>query len=416
MSVKNVVTNHLTNRRVLLAISGGIAAYKTPELVRQLIKSGAEVRVIMSASAGQFVTPLTLQVLSGHPVYSDLFELEQAAEQPDHHEQQNSAMNHIELARWADVILIAPATANTITKIAQGMADDLLSTTLLASTAAIMIAPAMNSQMWLAEATQKNITQLQQRGTTIIGPASGELACGEIGEGRLVENSVLLQALNHHFSEGPLSGVQITISAGPTREPIDPVRYISNRSSGKMGYALAEAAQRMGADVRLVSGPVSITPPVGVTLIQVESAREMHSAVMENSGEIFIACAAVADYHLSEVPVQKIKKSNSVLTLTLSPNPDILKEVAQQATPPFTVGFAAETENLEKHALNKMAQKGIDMIAANLVGDVDSGFDHDHNRLSVYWRDGVSQLELASKKIIAEQLMSLVHKQFLTQK
>ena len=409
MSSKNVAANYLNNRRILLAISGGIAAYKIPDLARQLIKSGAEVRVIMSSSASQFVTPLTLQALSGHPVYSDLFELEQAAEQS---EQQNSQMSHIELARWADIVLVAPATANTIAKIAQGMANDLLSTTLLASNAALMIAPAMNSQMWHAEATQQNMAQLHQRGATIIGPASGELACGEIGEGRLVEPDELLQALNNHFSEGPLSGIQITISAGPTREPIDPVRYISNRSSGKMGYALAEAAQRMGADVRLISGPVSIAAPAGVTFIPVETAQEMYQAAMEDTGEIFIACAAVADYHLADVATQKIKRSDSSLTLALSPNPDILKNIAQRPNPPFTVGFAAETEKLEEHALKKMSQKGIDMIAANLVGDVDSGFDHDHNRLSVYWNKGASQLDLAPKKIIAEQLMALVHKQF----
>jgi phosphopantothenoylcysteine decarboxylase/phosphopantothenate--cysteine ligase len=407
MTAINESANHLHNRRILLAISGGIAAYKIPDLVRQLIKSGAAVRVIMSTAAAQFVTPLTLQTLSGHPVYSDLFELERQADG------QGSQMSHIELARWADIILLAPATANTIANITHGMAADLLSTTLLASKAPLMVAPAMNSQMWLAAATAANVALLRQRGVLIIGPAAGELACGESGEGRLVESHELLASLNNHFATGPLSGIKITISAGPTREPIDPIRYLSNRSSGKMGYALAEAAQRMGATVRLVSGPVSITAPVGVNLVPVETAVEMYHAVLQNPGEIFIACAAVADYHLADVAAQKLKRADSALTLTLTPNPDILKSVAQLSNAPFTVGFAAETENLEQHALHKMAHKGIDMIAANLVGDVDSGFDHDHNRLSIYWHNGTSQLELAPKKVIAEQLMELVSKQFL---
>ncbi|MCW8824948.1 MAG: bifunctional phosphopantothenoylcysteine decarboxylase/phosphopantothenate--cysteine ligase CoaBC [Gammaproteobacteria bacterium] len=410
MSSNHTTVNHLNNRRILLAVSGGIAAYKIPELVRQLIKSGAEVRVIMTHSACQFVTPLTLQIVSEHPVYADLFELEQAAT-----ETPGSQMSHIELARWADLILVAPATANTIAKISQGMADDLLSTTLLASSAPLMVAPAMNSQMWESDATQDNITLLTQRGITIVGPASGELACGEVGAGRLVEPSELLKALNDHFAIGPLSGIKVTITAGPTREPIDPVRYITNRSSGKMGYALATAARRLGADVRLVSGPVSMAQPPGINLIPVETAQEMLSSVMVDPGEIFIACAAVADYHLADVAEEKMKRSDSSLTLKLEPNPDILKSVAQLPSPPFTVGFAAETERLEEYALRKMEQKGIDMIAANLVGDVDSGFDHDHNRLSVYWRKGATQLDLASKSEIAEQLMALVIKQFSKQ-
>jgi len=414
MDSKNTTAIYLNHRRILLAVSGGIAAYKTAELVRQLIESGAEVRIIMSTSAGQFVTPLTLQILSGHPVYSDLFELEQNATTET--AEQGSQMSHIELARWADLVLVAPATANTIAKVAHGVADNLLSTTLLATGAPLMFAPAMNSQMWHAEATQENIKVLRHRGATIINPASGKLACGEIGEGRLPEAYELLKALNNHFATGPLCGIRVTITAGPTREPIDPVRYISNRSSGKMGYALAEAAQRMGADVRLVSGPVSISPPAGVTLIAIETAEQMYRAVMEEPGEIFIACAAVADYHLAEIATQKLKKSESSLTLSLTPNPDILSSVAQLATPPFTVGFAAETENLEEHALHKMAQKRIDMIAANLVGDVDSGFDHDHNRVSVFWNKGATQLDLAPKTLIAEQLMALVTKQFLDKK
>ena len=416
MSQEKANTNHLQQRRVLLAISGGIAAYKAPELVRLLIKAGAEVRVIMSHSAGQFVTPLTLQTLSGHPVYSDLFELEQNATSGQNDlSDLNVPMSHIELARWAEIILIAPATANTLARIAHGMADDLLSTTLLASKAPLMFAPAMNSQMWHAETTQHNVALLSQRGAMMIGPAAGELACGETGEGRLVESAALLSALNDHFAVGALSGIRITITAGPTREPIDPVRYISNRSSGKMGYALAEAARNMGAEIRLVSGPVAITPPTGVTLIQVETAQEMYAAVMANPGEIFIACAAVADYHPVTISKQKIKRSDSPLSLQLEPNPDILKSVAQLATPPFTVGFAAETENLREYALNKMKLKGINMIAANLVGTVDSGFDHDHNRLSVYWNNREIQIDLASKREIATQLMQLVNEQFSKQ-
>ncbi len=355
----------------------------------------------MSHSAGQFVTRITLETLSGHPVYDDLFELEQ-----------NGPMSHIALARWAEVILIAPATANTLAKIAHGVADDLLSTTLLASQAPLIFAPAMNSQMWLNDATQHNVALLSQRGATMIGPAAGELACGETGEGRLVENSTLLDALNSHFADGELAGISITITAGPTREAIDPVRYISNRSSGKMGYALAETARKMGAEVRLISGPVAIAPPTGVTLIHTESAQEMYDAVMADPGEIFIGCAAVADYHPTTVSEQKIKRTNSPLSLQLQPNPDILKAVALLSTPPFTLGFAAETENLREHACHKMQHKQIDMIAANLVGVVDSGFDHDHNRLSVYWKGGEAQLELASKKEIATQLMQLVCEQF----
>jgi len=413
MSQGKASANHLQQRRVLLAISGGIAAYKIPELVRQLIKAGAEVRVIMSQSADQFVTPLTLQTLSGHPVYTDLFELEQNATSSENGS--GAPMNHIELARWAEVILIAPATANTLAKIAHGIADDLLCTTLLASKAPLVFAPAMNSQMWHAEATRHNVALLSQRGATMIGPAAGELACGEVGEGRLVELETLLRALNDHFAGGPLAGFKITITAGPTREPIDPVRYISNRSSGKMGYALAEAARKMGAEVRLISGPVAITPPAGVTHISVETAQEMYTAVMSNPGELFIACAAVADYHPVTISEQKLKRSDSPLSLQLEPNPDILKSVAQLSTPPFTVGFAAETENLREYALNKMKHKGINMIAANLVGTVDSGFDHDHNRLSVYWNNGEIQIDLASKREIATQLMQLVGEQFSKQ-
>ena len=410
MPQENTTENHLQQRRILLAISGGIAAYKIPEFVRLLIKAGAAVRIIMSQSAGQFVTPLTLQALSGHPVYADLFELEQNA--TSNQSEQNGQMSHIELARWAEIILIAPATANTIAKIAHGMADDLLSTTLLASSAPLMFAPAMNSQMWHAKPTQDNIARLIQRGAGMIGPATGGLACGEIGEGRLVEPESLLDAINDHFSEGALAGIRITITAGPTREPIDPVRYISNRSSGKMGYALARAARKMGAEVRLVSGPVSIASPPGVGVIQVETAQEMYRAVMADPGEIFIACAAVADYHPVTVSEQKIKRADSPLSLQLEPNPDILKSVARLPTPPYTVGFAAETENLREYALNKMAHKGIDMIAANLVGTMDSGFDHDHNRLSVYWNSGEMQIDLAPKNEIAVQLMQLINDQF----
>lgn len=414
MTQGNPSANYLQLRRVLLAVTGGIAAYKIPELVRLLVKTGAEVRIIMTSSANQFVTPLTLQALSGHPVYSDLFELEQDA--ASELNEQGGQMSHIELARWAEVILIAPATANTLTKITHGSADDLLSTTLLASSAPLIFAPAMNSQMWLAEATQTNISQLQQRGATMIGPAAGELACGEVGEGRMAEPQQLLGALNEHFANGPLAGVQITITAGPTREPIDPVRYISNRSSGKMGYALAEAARNMGASVHLISGPVALTAPLGVNLTQVETAQQMYTAAMENPGELFIGCAAVADYHPVTTSNQKIKRSDASLTLQLEPNPDILKSVAQLPDPPFTLGFAAETQKLQQHALDKMAKKGVDMIAANLVGDVDSGFDHDHNRLSVYWNNGEVQIELASKKEVASQLMQLVKEQFSIKK
>jgi len=393
----------LGGRRILLGITGGIAAYKAAELVRGLKKSGAEVRVVMTDAATQFVTPMTLQALSGNPVRQALFD-------PEH----EAAMGHIELARWAELVLVAPASADFMARLAAGMADDLLATLCLATTSPIMLAPAMNQQMWQAPVTQENAATLRRRGTQLLGPAQGEQACGENGPGRMLEPEQLLAACRDHFSDGVLDGVAVTITTGPTREALDPVRFISNHSSGKMGFALARAAAAMGARVRLVAGPVALSTPAGVERIDVETAEQMLTAVLEAPGEIFIACAAVADYRPMQVAEEKIKKQAEEMNIVLQRNPDILATVAGLTEPPYCVGFAAETERLEANARAKMETKKLDMIAANWVGHraAGGGFNSDSNALELYWEGGSATLESAPKSTLALAMMQLVAEQY----
>jgi phosphopantothenoylcysteine decarboxylase/phosphopantothenate--cysteine ligase len=393
----------LAGRHVLVAVSGGIAAYKSPELVRRLRDLGAIVRVVMTKGAQAFITPLTMQAVSGHPTHHDL--LDPAAE---------AAMGHIELAKWADVIIVAPASANTLARLAHGFADDLLSTLCLATTAPIMLAPAMNQQMWSAPAVQANLQLLEQRGFHLIEPDSGAQACGDVGAGRMPEPLALRDAVVELLapSDAPLRGQHLVITAGPTREPIDPVRYLSNHSSGKMGYALAAQAKRLGAEVTLVSGPTQLTPPAGVRTLQVESAAEMLAAVESviASADVFIGCAAVADYRLAEVAPQKLKKQHENMQLELVRNPDILATVAARQNPPLCVGFAAETQAVAHYAADKLKRKKLSMIAANDVSDSSIGFNSDSNAMTLFWQDtnGTLQqraLERASKAQIAEQIL-----------
>lgn len=389
-------------KKIILGVTGGIAAYKSAELLRLLIKAGAEVRVVMSPAAREFIQPLTFQALSGHRVYTDIFDAEA-----------ESAMDHIELARWADLMLIAPASADFIAKFNHGIADNILLTLCLASPGPIAIAPAMNQQMYASPSTDENLLSLGARGIHIWGPASGEQACGDIGLGRMLEAEQLAQLAQKHFQPGKLNGRRVLITAGPTREAIDPVRYITNRSSGKMGYALATAAAENGAEVTLISGPVSIKTPSGVNVVRVESAMDMYEAVMQRveASDIFIACAAVADYRVSEQAPQKIKKSNEVMQLSLTRNPDIVASVAALESPPFTLGFAAETENVEQYAAEKRSRKKLDLIAANRVGG-NSGFENDSNEILVLGKDFRQPLELAGKLQIARQLIEIVAEKF----
>lgn len=388
----------LTDKRILLGITGGIAAYKSAELVRRLRDHGAEIRVVMTPAATEFITPLTLQALSGNPVHTDL--LDHAAE---------AAMGHIELARWADAVVIAPATANFIARLSNGLADDLLSTLCLATAAPLLIAPAMNRQMWQNPATQGNIARLQARGVTLLGPASGAQACGEMGPGRLLEPDDLVQAIISAGRTNQLAGISVLVSAGPTREFIDPVRYISNRSSGRMGYAVAKAAEEAGAAVTLVSGPVSLTPPARVRVIDITSSGQMHSEILAAAAtcDIFISSAAVADYRTREAAPNKMKKKDSDPVLRLEKTPDILAEVAALPNAPFTVGFAAETENLHDNAKQKLKSKNLDMIAANRVGD-GLGFDVEENALEVFWPGGTQSLGTAPKENLARQLIEII--------
>ncbi len=389
----------LDNKKILLGITGGIAAYKAAELVRLLIKAGAEVRVVMTPAAQEFVQPLTYQALSGHRVYLDLFDAEA-----------DSAMDHIELARWCDLLLVAPASADFLGKLNAGYADNLLLTLCLASKQPVAVAPAMNQQMYANAATHDNIARLAEREVLVWGPDAGEQACGDVGPGRMLEPMDLLQRVEQQFSPGKLEGLALLVTAGPTREAIDPVRYISNRSSGKMGYAIAEAARDAGARVTLVSGPVALTAPSGTERISVESAQEMHDAVMQRAGQtdIFVACAAVSDYRVDQSAAHKIKKSGAPLTLNLTLNPDILADVSALPQRPFCVGFAAETQDLEKYALDKLKRKNLDLIAANNVGDQHSGFEIDFNQLEVFWRDGHHSIARAGKREIAKQLIDLI--------
>jgi phosphopantothenoylcysteine decarboxylase/phosphopantothenate--cysteine ligase len=390
-------------RKILLGVTGGIAAYKSPDLVRRLIERGADVQVVMSRSAQQFVAPLTFQAVSGKPVRTDLWD-----------ESAEAAMGHIELARWADDILIAPATAEFIARLAHGFAGDLLTTIALATSAPIVLAPAMNRQMWANPATQANVKLLKERGIRFLGPASGEQACGEVGPGRMLEPTDIVAEL---FVDAPsntaLKGLKVVVSAGPTRERIDPVRFISNRSSGKMGYAVAEAARDAGAKVVLVSGPVQIPAPRGIERIDVECAEQMLSAVQQAAADadIFISAAAVSDYRCSEVACEKIKKTSDTMTLALSRAPDVLATIGRSAKPPFLVGFAAETENVERNALAKLTGKNLDMIAANKVGD-GLAFDKDDNALTVYWQGGRRELSLTSKSALARQLVEVIAERY----
>lgn len=404
------MTQTLQNRNVLLGVTGGIAAYKSADLVRRLRDAGADVRVVMTPAACEFVTPLTFQAVSGNPVHTSLLD-----------EQAEAAMGHIELARWAHVVLVAPATADFLAKLAQGRADDLLSTLCLATRVPLLVAPAMNTVMWENTATRENCALLVRRGVRMLGPAAGDQACGETGYGRMLEPLELVEEVSAVFGPRVLDGVTVMITAGPTREHLDPVRFISNRSSGQMGYALAASAKAAGAHVLLVSGPVALTVPEGVEYHGVETAVEMHDAVMTRIGEadIFIAVAAVADYRPLSPAVRKIKKDEARMDVALERNPDILASVAARPNGPFTVGFAAETHDLEANALDKLERKRLDMIAANLVasdGPRDAvGFDASENALEVFWPGGQLSLERGPKTILAIQLVELIARQYRAQ-
>lgn len=398
----------LSNKKILLGVSGGIALYKSAELVRLLIKQGAIVQVVMTKSAREFVSEMTFQALSGRTVRCELFD--PAAE---------AGMGHIELARWADLILIAPASANTIARLSHGFSDNLLSCICLAADVPIVIAPAMNQYMWLNHVTQENIERLIRNPVlSVCGPEMGEQACGDVGPGRMLAPEKIIYLCQQKFLQDKhdftlLRGKKVLITAGPTVEDIDPVRYLSNRSSGKMGYAIATAAFEQGAEVILVSGPVSLGAPAGIALSAVRSAQEMHDRVLElvHGVDVFIATAAVADYRPEHPKQEKIKKDNEKLVLALVKNPDILATVAKLPNKPYTVGFAAETQNLKQHAQTKLEQKKLDMIAANKVSQSE-GFEQDDNALELFWKDGVNpmilsrQLPLASKKHIARQLVT----------
>ena len=391
---------------VLLGISGGIAAYKTPELVRRLRERGAEVQIVMTSSAEEFVTGTALQAVSGRPLRSNLWDKEAEA-----------AMSHIELARWADVVLIAPATAEIMARLASGAASDLLTTICLATEAPIAIAPAMNHVMWGNAAVQKNRETLAERGVHILGPDAGSQACGESGEGRMLDPDDIAEIVcgPQFASNGSalLAGRTVLVTAGPTQEPIDPVRFISNRSSGKMGYAIAAAAAQQGARVILISGPTSLPAPRGVVLQRVLSAQDMYDATHAHirEADIFVATAAVADYRPTEVAAQKIKKSLDSISIELVRTPDILASVAALDEAPFTVGFAAETENLRDYALGKLERKKIDMIVANLVG-ADCGFDSDDNTIEIFWQGGEQSFATASKVALASAIVKLVAERF----
>jgi phosphopantothenoylcysteine decarboxylase/phosphopantothenate--cysteine ligase len=392
----------LSNKQIVLGITGGIAAYKAAELVRVLQEAGATVRVVMTRGATAFITPLTLQALSGQPVHLDLLD-------PD----AEAAMGHIELARWADLILVAPASANFMARLANGEADELLTTVCLASTAPIALAPAMNQAMWRNEQTQSNREQLLDRGIHLFGPAEGLQACGDIGPGRMMEPTDIAAHAAELFQTGILAGQRVIITAGPTREAIDPVRYLSNNSSGKMGFALAEAASEAGASTCLVAGPVNLETPERVERINVSSAQEMLDAVMEqvDSCSIFIAAAAVADYRPEQAASQKIKKSGQSLQLNLVPNPDIVASVAGLAEKPFTVGFAAETENLVANARDKLQRKNLDMVIANDVSDKTIGFDSDNNAVTLVAGDTETVFAETSKRHLARQLIKAIAQQ-----
>ena len=393
----------LSGKNILLGITGGIAAYKCPDLVRHLKKAGAQVRVVLTESASHFVAPMTLQAVSGNAVSKELFD--PTAE---------LSMSHIELAKWADLVLIAPATANIIAKMANGIADDLLSTMCLATPAKIVIAPAMNQQMYKAAATQQNLATLESRNTLVLGPDDGFQACGDIGPGRMVEPTTIVESINNYFlANSELAGTTITVTAGPTIEELDPVRYISNYSSGKMGFAIAKAAAEMGATVNLISGPVNLATPNNVNRINVKSAKQMYdeALVLAKKSAIFISCAAVADYRAETIAKNKIKKTDdsNELVIKLVKNPDIVASIAGlKEHRPFVVGFAAETNDVKTYALKKLTTKNLDLICANDVSDHNIGFNSDQNALTLYWRNGEQTLPLSSKQQLAKQLLQAV--------
>jgi len=393
----------LQNRRILLGVTGGIAAYKAAEFLRACQTLGAEVRVVMTPAATEFVTPLTFQALSGMPVHTKLLDAEQEA-----------GMGHINLARWADVIVVAPASADFLARLASGLANDLLSTVVLASEKKLMLAPAMNQVMYADEKTQQNLAKLAGQGATILGPDAGLQACGDVGFGRMLEPDALAEEVVKYFHTGELAGLNVLLTAGPTREAIDPVRYISNHSSGKMGYAMAQACVEAGATVTLVSGPVQIEPPSGVETLDVVSAEGMFDVVLAHSKEadIFIATAAVADYSPSKIASHKVKKNKSEIQLNLSKTKDILQKVASLQAAPFCVGFAAETENVEDYARVKLDKKKLDIVAANLVGAEGSGFNSDNNALTVLWSNGRIELGNKPKSALAKELVTLIAKKF----
>jgi phosphopantothenoylcysteine decarboxylase/phosphopantothenate--cysteine ligase len=393
------------NPRILLGVTGGIAAYKSPDLVRRLIERGCEVQVVMTRGAREFVGPLTFQAVSGRRVRDDLWDHDAEA-----------AMGHIELARWADLVLVAPATANFLATLAAGLGGDLLSTVCLATTAPIVVAPAMNHVMWANPAVQANRKTLEERGVRFLGPGVGDQACGETGPGRMLEPAEIAAAvleLPGRLAHRALAGLKVVITAGPTREPIDPVRYITNRSSGKMGFAVAVAAREAGADVVLVSGPVALPTPAAVRRVDVETAEQMYENVHREiaGADIFIACAAVADYRPQLAAAQKIKRSAAEMELALVRSPDTLASVAALPRPPFTVGFAAETNEVAAHARDKLERKRIDMIAANRVGP-DCGFDRETNALTVYWPGGERALGEGGKALLAQRLIELVAERY----
>ncbi|MEQ8952498.1 MAG: bifunctional phosphopantothenoylcysteine decarboxylase/phosphopantothenate--cysteine ligase CoaBC [Gammaproteobacteria bacterium] len=393
----------LTNKRILLGITGGIAAYKSAELARLFIKAGAEVRVVMTRAATEFITPLTMQALSGNRVHLDLLD-----------EDAEAAMGHIELARWADLVLVAPATADFIARVTHGQADDLLTTLLLATPAPIALAPAMNQGMWSDPGTQSNLEQLQQRGYQLFGPAAGEQACGDVGLGRMLEATELAEASAALFETGILAGKHIVITGGPTREAIDPVRFISNHSSGKMAFALAAAAVAAGARVTLICGPVNQQTPDRVERIDVESARDMLDATMETLAgcDIFIGVAAVADYRPADVAAEKIKKDADALQLQLVKNPDIISAVAQQSARPYVVGFAAETNNIVANARAKLERKQLDLIFAN--NGVET-FASDDISVTAIAADLETEIATANKNVVARQMLELIAQRLAAQ-
>ena len=391
----------LANKNILLGVTGGIAAYKSAEIVRHLKKSGASVRVVMTRSAEEFITPLTLQALSGNRVSTELLDAEAEA-----------AMGHIELAKWADGILIAPATANTIARLSSGRGDDLLSTVTLAFDGPISVAPAMNQAMWRDERTQENLKKLIDQDFGICGPGSGEQACGDVGLGRMLEPADILDMFSLSFNEGTLSGKKILITAGPTQEPIDPVRFITNRSSGKMGYSLVEAALESGANVTLISGPVNIEPPSNCNFVSIKTAEEMYDAVMHHiSGmDVYIGTAAVSDYSPAKASDSKIKKdgSSSPMVLELKENQDILKSVSELEQRPYVVGFAAETNDLIKNAEKKLSNKNLDLIIANDVSNKDIGFDSDDNEVTLITEKEKYLIERQNKRKVSKKIIDFI--------